>query len=157
MTEQILTDAFNVKTVRETIGYRDDATAEVVVSGDPYDDEMWMNIQVKFYLGKYSPSPYTFSLRIKELSACCGVLEIIRPHSNLSAEKFAIAMDVIVEQLGIQAHEPYNEWGNQLLATTSTESCPQWVKYMKSRKWKHFPPAINPRSGRGVTIWRKVV
>ena len=49
MTEQILTDAFNVKTVRETIGYHDDAT--VVVSGDPYDDSnAGMKIQVKFDL-----------------------------------------------------------------------------------------------------------
>jgi hypothetical protein len=154
MTEQILTDAFNTKIVREAIGYSNDAT--VIVSGNPYDENMGIKIQVKFRLGDYSYGS-ALSLRIKELSACCGVLEIIRPHSDLSAEKFAIAMDVIVEQLGIQAHQPYIEWGNQLLATTSTESCPQWVKYMKSRKWNHFPSAINPRSGRRVTIWRKVV
>lgn len=154
MTEETLTDAFNTKTVREAMGYHDEAT--VVVSGDPYDDIKGMKIQVRLPIGKYSDGSYFF-LRIKELSACCGVLEIIRPHSNLSAEQFAIAMDVIVEQLSLQAHQPYIEWGNQLLATTSTESYPQWVAYMKSRKWNHFPSAINPRSGRRVTIWRKVV
>lgn len=154
MTEQILTNAFNVKTVRETMGYRDNA--KVVVSGNPYDDSTGMKIQVRFRLGDRPDGSY-FSLRIKQLSACCGVLEIIRPNSHLSTEKFAVAMDVIVKQLGVQAHQPYIEWGNQLLATTSTESFPQWVKYMKSRKWNHFPSAINPRSERRVTIWRKVV
>ena len=155
MTEKILTNAFNAKIVRKTIGHRDNAT--VVVSGGPYDDNnTGMKIQVKFRLGDYSDVSFLY-LRIKELSGCCGVLEIIRPCSNLSVEKFAIAMDVIVAQLGVQAHQPYTEWGNQLLATTSTESYPQWVAYMKSRKWNHFPSAINPRSRQRVTIWRKVV
>ena len=125
-------------------------TSEFSVRGDPYDDNEGM--KVTLYSGSYE----AFYVRIKELSGCCGVLEVIRPAAP-DANVFDAGMQVVLGVLRKYTKPSegfYSLIGNQLLATTSTESCRYFAPWLRKAKWDKFKGVSNPRTGRTVHIWK---
>ena len=102
-----------------------------------------------------------FTICIHALFGCCGVIELNRPSGNISSQQqFNAVMDVVMEGLRWKADPKMNLhelWGNQILATTSSDSHQYFRPYLVSRRWRKFQPTRNPRTGHAVTIWKKTV
>lgn len=102
-----------------------------------------------------------FTICMHALFGCCGVIELDRPSGyHCSQQEFNAVMDVVMEGLRSKADprtNPFELWGNQILATTSSESYQYFRPYLVARGWRKFSSARNPRTGNAVTIWKKTV
>lgn len=127
------------------------ATSEFSIRDDPYDDNEGMKVTL------HNNSYESFHVRIKELSGCCGVLEVIRPTGS-NTKVFDAGMRVVLGVLGMYTKVSGRLYspriGNQLLATTSTESCVYFAPWLRKAKWDKFKGATNPRTGHIVNVWR---
>lgn len=131
---------------------------ELVVDGDPYEDG-GMAITFKFQ-SVTDQTRVDFYVRIHALESSCGVLEINRPSIGYPGNQklFDFFMDLVWEGLQKFNKSEYTDrWGNQILATTSSESCLYYVNWLKKNKWVRCGAAENPRSRHIVAIWRKVL
>lgn len=145
---------------RETLEEVKISNPIVEVSGrTPYREDEEFSINIR-WVNRTGVSSY-FHVSIHALFGCCGVIELNRPTGTFCyQQEFDVVMDAVMEGLRQQTDPKMNShdlWGNQILATTSTESYRYFCPYLVSRKWQKFRPAKNPRTGNVVTIWKKIL
>ena len=100
------------------------------------------------YYHSVDPMVSMSTLRMHDLFGCCGVIELNRPSGyHCSQQEFNAVMDVVMEGLRSKADprtNPFELWGNQILATTSSESYQYLRPYLVARRWRKFSPAREP-------------
>lgn len=103
-----------------------------------------------------------FVVRINVLQSSCGVLEFNRPNRTCkNQEHFNFFMDLVCAGLKKRKRNApsscQERWGNQIIATTSSESSPYYKVWCRTNNWMHCGNGRNPRTGHKITVWKKVL